>query len=90
MPELYVKIYQLLQSGEYQRALEVQRACAKIRDKLHAGHGCSFAVVKEIYRRRDGMDCGGVRLPMANLIESDSPLIDEIIGMIREAIEKYC
>ena len=90
MPELYVKIYQLLQSGEYQRALEVQRACAKIRDKLHAGHGCSFAVVKEIYRRRDGMDCGGVRLPMANLIESDYPLVEEIIAMIREAIEKYC
>lgn len=90
MPELYVKIFQLVQAGDYQRALEVQRACGRIRDKLHSGHGCSFAVIKEIYRRRDGMDCGGVRPPMADLIASDDPLIEEIIVMIREAIEKYC
>ena len=90
MPELYLQLFRLLQAGEHQRALEVQRACCEIRDKLHSGHGCTFAIIKEIYRRRDGMDCGGARLPLANLSESDDSLVEEITAMVRRAIEKYC
>ena len=90
MPELYVKIFHLLQAGKYQQALEVQRACSKIRDKLHTGHGCTFSIVKEVYRRRDGMDCGSVRPPLAALSESDILIAEEIIEMVREAVEKFC
>ena len=90
MPELYVKIFQLVQAGDYPRALEVQQACCQVVDKIHAGHGNTYAMVKEILRRRDGLDCGCVRLPLADVNENDYPLVEEIIVMIRQAIEKYC
>ena len=50
----------------------------------------TYAMIKEILRRRDGLDCGGVRLPLADVIESDYPIVEEAIEMIREAIAKYC
>ena len=90
MPELYLQIFKLVRAGDYQRALEVQQACCKVVDKLHAGHGNTYAMIKEILRRRDGLDCGGVRLPLADVIESDYPIVEEAIEMIREAIAKYC
>jgi N-acetylneuraminate lyase len=49
-----------------------------------------YGVIKEILRRMGGPDCGSVRAPLAELIESDSPIVDECVAMIRAALAKYC
>jgi N-acetylneuraminate lyase len=49
-----------------------------------------YAVIKEILRRNGGPDIGSVRAPLAELIDSDLPIVDECVGMIRAAVAKYC
>ena len=90
MPELYVKMYQLVKSGDLATALEIQNDCCRIIYKLCSGHGNMYGMIKEILRINGGPDCGSVRLPLAELIESDLPTCQECAKMIREAIAKYC
>ena len=47
-------------------------------------------MIKEILRINGGPDCGSVRAPLAELIESDYPIAQECAVKIREAIAKYC
>jgi len=35
-------------------------------------------------------DCGSVRAPLAELIESDYAIADEAVAMITAALAKYC
>jgi N-acetylneuraminate lyase len=49
-----------------------------------------YGVIKEILRRNGGPDCGSVRAPLAELIESDYPIVDECVAMINAAVAKYC
>ena len=44
----------------------------------------------QILRINEGLDCGSVRLPLAELIEADLPIAQECAKMIREAVAKYC
>ena len=89
MPELYVKLYQCVKSGDLATALEIQNNCCSIIYKMCSGHGNMYGVIKEILRRNSGLDCGSVRAPLAELIESDYPIVDECITMINAALEKY-
>ena len=44
----------------------------------------------ESLRRMGSPDCGSVRAPLAELIESDYPIVDECVSMINTAVKKYC
>ena len=90
MPELYIKIFELVKSGDMKTALDIQNDCCRIIYKMYSTHGNMYAVIKEILRRSGGPDCGSVRAPLAELIESDYPIVDECVEMIRTAIAKYC
>ena len=90
MPELYIKIFELVKSGDMKTALDIQNDCCRIIYKMCSTHGNMYAVIKEILRRSGGPDCGSVRAPLAELIESDYPIVDECVEMIRTAIAKYC
>ena len=46
--------------------------------------------IKESLRRMGCPDCGSVRAPLAELVESDSPIVDECVAMIQTALAKYC
>lgn len=37
-----------------------------------------------------GPDCGSIRTSLAELIESDSAIVDECVAMINAAMAKYC
>ena len=58
--------------------------------KLCSAHGNMYAVIKEVMRKIYNVDCGSVRAPLAELIESDYAIVDECVAMIKEAIAKYC
>ena len=90
MPELYVKLYQLVKSGDMATALELQNDCCRIIYKMCSGHGNMYGMIKQILRINEGLDCGSVRLPLAELIESDYAIAEEAAQMIRTAIAKYC
>ncbi|MGM9660540.1 MAG: dihydrodipicolinate synthase family protein [Faecousia sp.] len=90
MPELYVKLFNCVKSGDLATALEIQNECCRIIYKLCSGHGNMYAMIKEALRRMGCPDCGSVRAPLAELIESDSPIVDECVAMIQAAIAKYC
>jgi len=90
MPELYVKLYQLVKSGDLATALEIQNDCCRIIYKLCSGHGNMYGMIKEALRKMGCPDCGSVRAPLAELIESDYPIVDECVSMIQAAIAKYC
>ena len=90
MPELYIELFRCVKAGELAKALEIQNECCRIIYKMCSTHGNMYGVIKEILRINGGPDCGSVRLPLAELIESDLPTCQECAKMIREAIAKYC
>ena len=90
MPKLYVKLYELVKAGDLATALEIQNDCCRIIYKLCSGHGNMYGMIKEALRKMGCPDCGSVRAPLAELIESDYPIVDECVAMIKEAIAKYC
>ena len=90
MPQLYVKLYNLVKEGDMATALDIQNDCCRIIYKLCSGTGNMYAMIKESLRRMGCPDCGSVRAPLAELVEADSPIVDECVAMIQEAIAKYC
>lgn len=90
MPELYIGMRKELLAGNLQKAQEMQNEACRIIYKMCSAHGNMYAVIKEILRRTGGPDCGSVRAPLAELIDSDYPIVDECVAMITAAIAKYC
>ncbi len=90
MPELYMKIFDLCRAGRYDEARPIQYACNDIIAELCAGQGHMYALIKEVIRRRTGIDLGGVRRPLADCEPGDEPHVLRSIGLIDEAIQKYC
>ncbi len=90
MPELYTKLFNLVKSGDLATALEIQNECCRIIYKMCSAHGNMYAVIKEILRINGGPDCGSVRAPLAEMIESDYLIAQEAAQMIRTAVAKYC
>ena len=90
MPRLYVELYRCVKAGEMAKALEIQNDCCRIIYKLCSGRGNMYAMIKETLRRLGGPDCGSVRAPLAEIEESDAPIVDACVAMIQSALEKYC
>lgn len=90
MPELYMKIRELYLAGSMELGREVQNECCRIIYKMCSAKGNMYAVIKAILRRQGGPDCGGVRLPLAAMADSDEAIADECAAMIANAIAKYC
>ena len=89
MPKLYIKLYELVKSGDLATALDIQNECCRIIYKMCSAHGNMYAVIKEILRKLGGPDCGSVRAPLAELIASDHAIADEAVSMIQAAITKF-
>ena len=90
MPELFLKVRALFLEGKMEDARVIQNDICRIIYKLCSGHGNMYAVIKEVIRIQGGPDIGGVKAPLANLIESDKEVCKEAADMIAEAINKYC
>lgn len=90
MPELYLKIVELVKENKIKEAREIQYAADAIIYKMCSCRGNMYAVIKEIIRRREGLNLGDVRRPLASLVEADMPIIEECVTMIDEAIKKFC
>lgn len=89
MPELYMQIFDLFHKGEVARAKEIQTDCLNIIFALCACKGSMYAVIKEIMKQKIGIDCGGVRAPLPNLIPEDMPKVKIAMDMIVAAEKKW-
>ena len=90
IPKLYVELYRCVKAGEMAKALDIQNDCCRIIYKLCSGHGNIYAMIKETLRKLGCPNCGSVRAPLAEIIDSDMPIVEECAQMIRTAIAKYC
>ncbi len=90
MPELFLKMNELVEAGDLRKACEVQYQANEVIYKMCAAHGNMYAVIKEILRINEGLDIGGVRRPLTDLIKEDMPIVEEAARMIREAKAGIC
>ncbi len=86
MPELFLKMDELLKAGRVDDACKVQYAADDIIYAMSACHGNLYAVMKEILRRRENLDIGTVRPPLPDIVPEDMPQIEKAAKMIDDAV----
>ena len=86
MPELYLKIFALVNEGRIAEARPIQDACCHIIYKLCSGKGNMYAFIKAVLRKLGAPDIGGVRAPLTDLQPGDEAAVDEAADMIRAAL----
>lgn len=85
MPELFLAVDKAVREGDFARAKEIQYKIDRIIYKMCECRGNLYAVMKEILRGR-GVDIGGVRKPLPDIVPEDRGAIDESSRMIDEAV----
>ena len=86
MPELFLKMNELIEKGDIPAAREIQYKADRIIYKMCEAHGNLYAVMKEILRRMYGLELGGVRAPLPGLIPEDEAIVAEAQKMIEDAV----
>lgn len=89
MPELFLKLEEYVKSNEMAKARELQYTVNEIIYKLCSAKGNMYGVIKEVLKRNEGLELGGVRAPLPSLADSDMAVVEEAAQMIRSAKESY-
>ncbi len=89
MPELILKLFALVNAGDLAAARALQYDVDNIIYATCATKGNMYAVIKEILRRREGLDIGGVRAPLYNLVSEDMPQVERCVELVDAAMEKW-
>ncbi|MCD8087101.1 MAG: dihydrodipicolinate synthase family protein [Oscillospiraceae bacterium] len=90
MPELMLRMYDLVKNdGDLNEARAIQYSVDNIIYALCATQGNMYATIKEVLRRREGLDLGGVREPLYNLQPEDMPQVDKCVELIDAAMARW-
>lgn len=89
MPELFLKMNELVKAGQLEAAMPIQYAANSIIYKMCSAHGNMYAVIKAILKLNEGFDIGSVRAPLAKLTTEDMKIVEEAAQMIKDAKAKY-
>ena len=89
MPELFLKLNQLIADKELEKAKELQFAINAIIGKLTAAHGNMYSVIKEVLKINENLNIGSVRSPLTPVTDADRPIVEEAARLIREAKEAF-
>ncbi|MBR3561424.1 MAG: dihydrodipicolinate synthase family protein [Oscillospiraceae bacterium] len=89
MPELILKLYALTKEGKLDDARKLQYDVDNIIYALCAPKCNMYASIKEVLRRREGLDIGGVRAPLANYAPADDEKIAYAVKLIDEAMKRW-
>ena len=90
MPELYLKMDELIRKGDYAAAQPIQYEANAIIGEMCSCHGNLYAVMKKIMELREGLRLGSVRKPMPALIPEDMPKVEATAAHISAAIARFC
>ncbi len=86
MPELYIKMDELIKKGENAKALELQDAANEVTYTMCSAKGNMYAVAKAVLKIRAGLDLGGVRAPLLNLGEGDEAVVEKAAELVNKAL----
>ncbi|MCI5648764.1 MAG: dihydrodipicolinate synthase family protein [Fusicatenibacter sp.] len=89
MPELYLEMEECIRRGELKKAREIQYTVNDIIGLLCSGHGNMYAMIKEVLKKRENLDLGGVRKPFPQVLPSDQEIIDQAADRIAWAVRTY-
>ncbi|MGU5502825.1 dihydrodipicolinate synthase family protein [Streptococcus anginosus] len=89
MPELFLKLNQLIVDKELERAKELQFTINTIIGKLTAAHGNMYSVIKEVLKINENLNVGSVRAPLTPVTGTDRPIVEEAARLIRAAKETF-
>lgn len=87
MPELYIKIKELVDKGDVNGACALQEIANDIISMIVSCRGNLYAVIKEIIKIREGINLGGVRSPLPNLEKEDMPKVIALAKRIDEVLK---
>ena len=90
MPELYLKMDELIRKGDYAAAQPIQYEANAIIGEMCSCHGNLYAVMKKIMELREGIKLGSVRKPLPALIPEDMPKVEAAAAHISAAIARFC
>lgn len=90
MPELFLKMDDLVKANRLAEAKEIQYAVNEIICKMCSGHGNMYAMIKEMLRINEGLDIGSVKAPLEPLNEADREIAKEAAAMVKKAVSAYC
>lgn len=86
MPELFLKMDELLRAGRVAEARKVQYAVNAVIYAMCACRGNLYAVIKKVIELREGLPLGGVRPPLPKLEPEDMAQVQACARMIDDAI----
>ncbi len=89
MPELFLKADELFKDGKWDEARALQYDINEIIYALCACKGNMYGVIKAVLKKREGLDLGGVRAPLFNLVPEDMPLVDKAADLVDAAMAKW-
>ena len=89
MPELIVKLFELFYAGKREEARALQYDVDNIIYALCGGKCNMYASIKEVLRRREGLDLGGVRPPLAAYTAADDAAIAHAVSLIDLAVKRW-
>lgn len=89
MPELFLKLNQLIVDKDLKTATELQFAINRIISELTKAHGNMYAVIKEVLKLNEGLVIGSVRSPLPVLVASDRLVVEAAAQLIRETKERF-
>lgn len=89
MPDLFLKLNQLIIDKDLDRAKELQHAINSVIYKMVSGRANLYAVMKEILRLNEDLDIGSVRAPLEPLSEGDYAIAKEAAAMIKHVREDF-
>ena len=89
MPDLFLKLNQLIIDKDLDRAKELQHAINSVIYKMVSGRANLYAVMKEILRLNEDLDIGSVRAPLEPLSEGDYAIAKEAAAMIKQVRDDF-
>ena len=85
MPELFVKLNQLLEAGDFENAGKLQDDIDEVIYTMCSANGNMYAVAKAALKKLSGLDLGGVREPLLNLADGDEPVVEKTVALVEAA-----
>ena len=89
MPELFVKLNGLIESGDFENAGKLQDDIDEVIYTMCSANGNMYAVAKAALKKLSGIDLGGVREPLLNLADGDESVVEKTVSLVESAVEKW-
>lgn len=89
MPELFVKLNSLIESGDFENAGKLQDDIDEVIYTMCSANGNMYAVAKAALKKLSGIDLGGVRAPLLNLSDEDNDIVEKVVYLVETAIGKW-